>query len=456
MSASLKNSFTNLLITILVLAAMTACNSAQAVSSPAIEEEPDSDPNASTPAGMANPASEYCLEVGGTIAIRQDESGEYGVCQFSDGSECEEWDLFRGACQAEQPLPTERSGGAVDNSPSPTRGQILPVKGSAQAETPTPLPSITPTIPTDPLLPAELQTINVQNASSLGQVARLTVPNVYWTVFSPDNGLLAAVRQRPEDRTWTTEVWGLQYGLPVATVEGGPAVSFSLDTSQIATQIIGDGFRLWQVADGSDSGSWDFPGAIAITQDWTKLAVNHGFDGAADPEAITLVNLDSGDKIATVDPGGMAVAATFSPDGRLMAVTTGGITSKTTIWETSTGALLAEFEGLDRLTFSPDGRLAAALSGPNREIKLWETESFRNIVILDNADGPQPLELAFSTGGDVIAAALGNAIRLWDTASGDQLSTIPTQASDVSFSTGSMLLASSNFQGDIILWAVQP
>jgi putative hemolysin len=44
------------------------------------------------------PASENCVAVGGTLEIRQGEGGEVGYCVFADGSECEEWALFRGEC----------------------------------------------------------------------------------------------------------------------------------------------------------------------------------------------------------------------------------------------------------------------------------------------------------------------------------------------------------------------
>jgi putative hemolysin len=55
---------------------------------------------APSPAGLANPASVHCQEQGGTHEIRQDGSGgTYGVCVFSDGSECEEWAFFNGECQ---------------------------------------------------------------------------------------------------------------------------------------------------------------------------------------------------------------------------------------------------------------------------------------------------------------------------------------------------------------------
>ncbi len=51
--------------------------------------------------GLANPASTNCVNKGGTLEIRTDETGgQYGVCKFANGSECEEWKFFRGECQA--------------------------------------------------------------------------------------------------------------------------------------------------------------------------------------------------------------------------------------------------------------------------------------------------------------------------------------------------------------------
>jgi len=49
--------------------------------------------------GLANPASVYCEEQGGTLEIRTDDDGnQYGVCIFDDGSECGEWDFYHGDC----------------------------------------------------------------------------------------------------------------------------------------------------------------------------------------------------------------------------------------------------------------------------------------------------------------------------------------------------------------------
>jgi putative hemolysin len=52
------------------------------------------------PVELANPASVYCVEEGGTLDIRAgDDGSQIGYCQFDDGSECEEWAFFRGECE---------------------------------------------------------------------------------------------------------------------------------------------------------------------------------------------------------------------------------------------------------------------------------------------------------------------------------------------------------------------
>lgn len=50
--------------------------------------------------GLANPAATNCVRQGGRSEIRKNAAGgQYGVCVFFDGRECEEWALFRdGTC----------------------------------------------------------------------------------------------------------------------------------------------------------------------------------------------------------------------------------------------------------------------------------------------------------------------------------------------------------------------
>lgn len=48
--------------------------------------------------GLANPASQYCIEQGGELEIRDEVEGQVGYCIFEDGNECEEWAFFNGEC----------------------------------------------------------------------------------------------------------------------------------------------------------------------------------------------------------------------------------------------------------------------------------------------------------------------------------------------------------------------
>lgn len=44
---------------------------------------------------MANPASVYCIKIGGKLEIRKEKDGEAGYCHLPDGRVVEEWKLFR-------------------------------------------------------------------------------------------------------------------------------------------------------------------------------------------------------------------------------------------------------------------------------------------------------------------------------------------------------------------------
>lgn len=70
---------------------------------------PTVSPSPSPNTEMANPASVNCVNLGGRVDIRTDPTsgGQYGVCVFSNGTECEEWKLFRGEPCETTPTPSE-------------------------------------------------------------------------------------------------------------------------------------------------------------------------------------------------------------------------------------------------------------------------------------------------------------------------------------------------------------
>ena len=52
-------------------------------------------PDTPTPAGIANPASDFCVEQGGTVEIVDESGGQVGYCNLPDGTRFEEWEYFR-------------------------------------------------------------------------------------------------------------------------------------------------------------------------------------------------------------------------------------------------------------------------------------------------------------------------------------------------------------------------
>ena len=44
---------------------------------------------------IANPASQHCIDQGGTLDVVDESGGQVGYCVLPDGSRIEEWEYFR-------------------------------------------------------------------------------------------------------------------------------------------------------------------------------------------------------------------------------------------------------------------------------------------------------------------------------------------------------------------------
>ncbi len=90
----------------LALVSLTACSSVQ-----------HKDP---TPPkiGSPNPASQYCVEQGGKLEIRNEANGQVGYCHLPNGQVVEEWKLFRDNqvnCVAEEAQKLVGQSGLTDD-----------------------------------------------------------------------------------------------------------------------------------------------------------------------------------------------------------------------------------------------------------------------------------------------------------------------------------------------------
>jgi Tol biopolymer transport system component/putative hemolysin len=80
--------------------------------------------------GMPNPASEFCVEQGYELEIRDEAGRPAGYCLFPDGSECEEWAFYRGDC-----APASESRATPAQLPNPASENCVAQGGTLSIET---------------------------------------------------------------------------------------------------------------------------------------------------------------------------------------------------------------------------------------------------------------------------------------------------------------------------------
>ncbi|MFN2167722.1 MAG: M20/M25/M40 family metallo-hydrolase [Anaerolineae bacterium] len=75
--------------------------------------------------GLANPATQYCLDHGGTTRPRGYEGqGPSGLCVFPDDSVCDEWAFFRGECGPASQPPAEGSQAPASETGTATTSEV--------------------------------------------------------------------------------------------------------------------------------------------------------------------------------------------------------------------------------------------------------------------------------------------------------------------------------------------
>ncbi|CUR52165.1 Protein of unknown function DUF333 [Nitrosotalea devaniterrae] len=67
---------------------------------------------------IANPASVYCVNHGGTLDIQTTSAGQTGICKFPNGSQCEEWSYLRGECSPSTTSSNSTASSGTINSTS--------------------------------------------------------------------------------------------------------------------------------------------------------------------------------------------------------------------------------------------------------------------------------------------------------------------------------------------------
>jgi WD40 repeat protein len=291
-------------------------------------------------------------------------------------------------------------------------------------------------------------------------------PAVNGVAISPDGKLLASA-----DDDGTAEVWNISTGRPLTaaiSADTGPngnvnAVAFSPD-GLLATADSDGTVRLWNPVTGRPAGA---PIPAGSGRDGRAAAVTFSGDGKL---IATLDNtFYAGSIVRLWDPvtgqpfgrpiqeGGGASFDTIalSPGGRFLATIDEYRVLQA--WDTSTGKPVGGPEAeAGSVAFSPDGKLLAASIGG--VLRLWNPATGDPARMPPSAvHGGRLIAVAFTTAGTLLIAYSDGTVREWNPATGATVSVLlpPAAGRDIAadvFSPGGERLATIADSGRTRLW----
>lgn len=220
--------------------------------------------------------------------------------------------------------------------------------------------------------------------------------------------------------------------------------------------------RLWDTASGEQLAVLMEQQRAGISD--CALSPSGDIVAAVSDQTISLVDTENGAVLNELDQDGEVTKVVFSPDGNILAFSSGNAIQ---LWDMAAGGegivtLEGHIDAVMSLAFSPDGTILASGGGKSfatdendTAIRLWDVATGEQLAILQGHDG-QVISLAFSPDGTSLVSSAGGpdkTIRLWnvETAS-EELVIYEDLVGTVLFSPDGKLLATGTTDHVIRLW----
>lgn len=311
----------------------------------------------------------------------------------------------------------------------------------------------------------------IKDALSFEGLSLESAKTIYSVTFSPvDPSLIACVNGNGTVKLWNRN--NTKEPIRILRQSGiFPFISFS-PTGKLLACAGYETLTIWDVASGTKVNSLETSfRQLAFSPDGKQLATLRENEKGIHEVFVKIWDIRNPKNITEIatlykSPGviGYACAVGISPDGKWIAA--GYVSGTVNVWDLQTRQLVKSIETslhlMEYLKFSPNNKYMVA-GGRDQErysnysVKwyiMWELPSWqrKDEVLRGNVEN-----LVFSPDGKMCVGANdwshhGRGVELWSTVNGAPISSLPTEARDVSFSQDGTLLVTGGKDGIVRVW----